>query len=251
MRIAGGSGPRNVAERDYNRGIGIASSAPRATILDSTLERQNVSAIGADRPGPSKSWRHDRRVWAVCGALAVAIGLVFGQTAVHDFIGFDDDGYVAQNEFVTPGLTLSGLRWALTDGPLGEWCPLTVLSHMLDCQLYGLHPGGHHLTSVLLHAASSILLFLIMLLTSQRAVPAPTKGWSWHKRAAGGSRQRARARQHSSERCPTWHKRAAGGSRQRARARQHSGPAPGWPQSSPFIRSTWNPSPGWPSGATC
>ena len=71
--------------------------------------------------------------------------------------------FVYENPHVTPGLTLSGLWWALTDGPLGEWYPLTTLSHMLDCQLYGLNPAGHHLTNVLLHAASSVLLFLVLL----------------------------------------------------------------------------------------
>ena len=68
-----------------------------------------------------------------------------------------------ENPHVTAGLTLSGLWWALTDGPFGEWCPLSTLSHMLDCQLYGLNPAGHYLTNVLLHAASSVLLFLVLL----------------------------------------------------------------------------------------
>ena len=76
---------------------------------------------------------------------------------------YDDQAFVYENPHVTPGLTLSGLWWALTDGPFGEWCPLTTLSHMLDCQLYGLNPAGHYLTNVLLHAASSVLLFLVLL----------------------------------------------------------------------------------------
>ena len=100
---------------------------------------------------------------AVCGFLLLAVGLVFGQTVRHEFIGFDDNAFVYENPHVTPGLTLSGLWWALTDGPFGEWCPLTTLSHMLDCQLYGLNPAGHYLTNVLLHAASSVLLFLVLL----------------------------------------------------------------------------------------
>ena len=61
-----------------------------------------------------------------------------------------------------PGLTLDGLRWAFTNGPVGEWYPLAMLSHMLDCQLFGLNAGGHHLTNVLLHAATSIALFLVL-----------------------------------------------------------------------------------------
>ena len=102
-------------------------------------------------------------IWAVCGFLLLAVGLVFGQTLRHEFIPYDDDGYVYENPHVTAGLTLSGLWWALTDGPYSEWFPLTSLSHMLDCQLYGLNPAGHHLTNLLLHAASSVLLFLVLL----------------------------------------------------------------------------------------
>jgi protein O-mannosyl-transferase len=101
--------------------------------------------------------------WAVCGFLLLAVGLVFGQTVHHEFIGFDDQGFVYENPHVTPGLTLSGFWWALTDGTFGEWCPLSTLSHMLDCQLYGVKPAGHYLTNVLLHAASSVLLFLVLL----------------------------------------------------------------------------------------
>ena len=101
--------------------------------------------------------------WAVCAFLVLAVGLVFGQTLGHEFLGYDDDGFVFKNPLVTPGLTLAGLRYALSDGPYGEWCPLTTLSHQLDCQLYDLHPAGHYLTNVLLHAASSVLLFLVLL----------------------------------------------------------------------------------------
>ena len=111
-------------------------------------------------------------IWAVCGFLLLAVGLVFGQTVRHEFIGYDDHEFVYENPYVTPGLTLSGLRWAFTDGTFHEWTPLSSLSHMLDCQLYGLNPAGHYLTNVLLHAASSVLLFLALLrMTDQRAVP--------------------------------------------------------------------------------
>ena len=112
-------------------------------------------------PADGRAWRY--WVWAVCGFLLLAVGLVFGQTARHEFLGWDDSGFVYRNPQVAPGLTLPGLWYALTDGPYGEWTPLSTLSHMLDCQLYGLKPAGHHLTNVLLHAASSVLLFLVLL----------------------------------------------------------------------------------------
>jgi protein O-mannosyl-transferase len=100
---------------------------------------------------------------ALCGLILLLVCLVFGQTLLNEFLDYDDDGFVYRNPHVTAGLTLSGLRYAMTDGPYGEWCPITTLSHMLDCQLYGLDPTGHFLTNVLLHAASSVLLFLVLL----------------------------------------------------------------------------------------
>ena len=108
---------------------------------------------------PMPAWA----VLAVCVGLLLAVGLVFGQTTGHEFINLDDGDFVTENPHVISGLTLSGLRWAFTNGAYGEWTPLTSLSHMLDCQLYGLKPWGHHLTSVLVHAASAVLLFLVLL----------------------------------------------------------------------------------------
>jgi|WetSurMetagenome_2_1015567.scaffolds.fasta_scaffold99501_1 protein O-mannosyl-transferase len=99
---------------------------------------------------------------AVCGVLLLAVVLVFGRTVGHEFICYDDDRYVYENPVVQKGMTLEGLRWAMTYGEIGHWHPLTWLSHMLDCQIYGLQAGGHHLTNILLHAAAAILLFLVL-----------------------------------------------------------------------------------------
>ena len=77
-------------------------------------------------------------------------------------VEYDDNGFVYENPHVTPGLTAEGIRWAFTEGPFGEWYPLAPLSHMLDCQLFGLQAWGHHLTNLLLHAAGSIALFLVL-----------------------------------------------------------------------------------------
>jgi hypothetical protein len=101
-------------------------------------------------------------VLGVCIFLAVAIWLVFGQTLRHDFVNYDDNEYVYKNPVVQKGLTWEGFRWALTYGNIGHWHPLTWLSHMLDCQLYGMQAGGHHLTNILLHTATAILLFLVL-----------------------------------------------------------------------------------------
>jgi tetratricopeptide (TPR) repeat protein len=101
------------------------------------------------------------RVAAVCLFLLLAVALVFGQTVHHGFV-FDDDGYISANRVVQKGLTLEGFRWALTYGEIGHGHPLTWLSHMLDVELFGLNPAGHHLMNVGLHAASAILLFLLL-----------------------------------------------------------------------------------------
>jgi protein O-mannosyl-transferase len=108
--------------------------------------------------------RRDERWQAVgiCLLLAAITFAVFGQTLTHEFIDFDDRTYVYENPMVTGGLNLKGIAWAFTHVQNANWHPLTWLSHMLDCQLYGLHPAGHHLTNVILHAATVIALFLVL-----------------------------------------------------------------------------------------
>ena len=98
----------------------------------------------------------------VCIALAGLIWLVLGQTLWHDFINYDDPRYVYENTTITGGLTIKGIAWAFTHVHSLNWHPLTTISHMLDCQLYGLKPGWHHFTNVLLHALAAILLFLAL-----------------------------------------------------------------------------------------
>ncbi len=99
-------------------------------------------------------------VWAVCGFLLLAVGAIYGQTLTYGFLNYDDTAFVG-NWHVRRGLTGDGLKWALTDGPFGEWFPLAMISHMLDCQIYGSHAWGHHLSSLLLHAAAAVALFLV------------------------------------------------------------------------------------------
>ena len=116
--------------------------------------------------------RRDQR-WLVAGlclVLAAITFAVFGQTLRHEFIVYDDNEYVYDNPMVARGLTLKGIVWAFTHVHAANWHPLTWLSHMLDCQLYGLHPGGHHLTNVLLHAATVIVLFLVSAADDRRSL---------------------------------------------------------------------------------
>jgi len=79
-----------------------------------------------------------------------------------DFINTDDKAYVTENLRVTSGLTMANARWALTTTEQANWHPLTWISHMVDCQLFGLQAGAHHMVSVLFHIANSLLLLLVL-----------------------------------------------------------------------------------------
>jgi tetratricopeptide (TPR) repeat protein len=103
-----------------------------------------------------------RQVAGVCIVLVLAVLAVFGRTAGFGFVNYDDNKYVYDNPLVAKGLTLKGAAWALTYGAIGHWHPLTWLTHMADCQVFGLWAGGHHLTNVALHAAAAVLLFLVL-----------------------------------------------------------------------------------------
>ena len=87
---------------------------------------------------------------------------VFGQTLQYNFVNYDDGLYVYENRMISKGVTLEGVRQAITRPHGDNWHPLTSFSHMLDVQLYGLNSGGHHRTNVLLHLATVILLFLVL-----------------------------------------------------------------------------------------
>src|SRR5262245_32314205 len=107
----------------------------------------------------SKPWVTDL---LVCLGLVAVTLAVFGQTLTHDFVNFDDHVYVYENPLVIRGLSTEGVIEAFTHTHARNWHPLTTLSHMLDCQLYGLNASGHHLTNVILHTISVLLLFLVL-----------------------------------------------------------------------------------------
>jgi len=102
-----------------------------------------------------------REVWLAL-ALAALIALVYAPVRHYGFVDLDDPQYVSENPFVVNGLTWSGVKWAFTSIHASYWLPVIWLSHMLDVQLYGLNAGGHHITNVILHAANSILLFVVL-----------------------------------------------------------------------------------------
>jgi len=103
-----------------------------------------------------------RREACICLVLITAVLFVYWQVGDHEFINYDDNVYITDNAQVQEGITTKGIIWAFTTSHTGNWHPLTWISHMLDCTLYGLKPGGHHLTNVLLHMANAILLFVVL-----------------------------------------------------------------------------------------
>jgi protein O-mannosyl-transferase len=115
----------------------------------------------ASGPVHRVSRRFGRRL-VVCIFLVLAVAAVFGKTVSYDFVNFDDDVVVYQNPIVTHGVTMHGVARAFTKSVEGMWYPLTLLSYMLDSQLYGTKPWGYHLTNVVLHAATAVALFLVL-----------------------------------------------------------------------------------------
>jgi protein O-mannosyl-transferase len=94
--------------------------------------------------------------------LALAILAAYFPVAGLDFTNYDDPEYVAANPQVSAGLSWQGVGWAVGSAHAANWHPVTWLSHMADCEIFGLHPAGHHLTNLVFHAANSILLFLLL-----------------------------------------------------------------------------------------
>lgn len=113
-------------------------------------------------------WRIARD-FLIALALAACVALVYGRTLEHDFLNFDDDDYVVNNPHVNTGLSRENVAWAFASAHSANWHPLTWVSHMADVEIFGMNPAGHHLTNLLLHAANTLLLFLLLRLTTRAA----------------------------------------------------------------------------------
>ncbi len=103
--------------------------------------------------------------------LTVATVITFWQVTRCEFINLDDTLYVTENTHIMNGITQKAILWAFTTGHAGNWHPLTMISHMLDVQIFGLNPHRHHLTSLLFHVASTLTLFFAL----NRTTKAPWK----------------------------------------------------------------------------
>src|SRR5438132_1563873 len=103
----------------------------------------------------SRAKRQSESVWIVLG-LALLNVAVYWQLTRYQFLNFDDDAYITDNPSVAAGLTWDGVRWAFTAIDYFYWQPLTWLSHMLDCQLFGLNACSHHFTNVAIHLINAV-----------------------------------------------------------------------------------------------
>src|SRR5690349_3005979 len=88
------------------------------------------------------------------------VWLAFRPAIANDFTGYDDPEYVTQNPHVNSGFSAANTAWAFRAAYSYNWHPVTWMSHMLDVTLFGLQPAGHHATSLVLHIANTLLLFL-------------------------------------------------------------------------------------------
>ncbi len=94
--------------------------------------------------------------------LALITFIAFEQVRHNDFIDYDDTVYVTENQNILTGLTLENIKWAFAESHFFMWHPMTSLSHMLDCEIFGLNPYWHHLISLMFHIANTLLLFTVL-----------------------------------------------------------------------------------------
>ena len=95
------------------------------------------------------------RVWWLCGALVLVVGVLYAPVIDFAFLDYDDGLYVTDSEHVQAGMTSDTVLWALTSLEIGNWHPLTWWSHAVTVEWFGLDPAAHHAINVVLHAAVS------------------------------------------------------------------------------------------------
>ena len=109
----------------------------------------------------------------VMGLMLALVTLLVYLPAIHDdFLNYDDGDYVTENRVVQNGISWAGIQWAFTGWHASNWHPVTWLSHMVDCDLFRLYPGGHHLVNILLHAANTAFFFGLLLRLTNAFWPA-------------------------------------------------------------------------------
>jgi hypothetical protein len=107
----------------------------------------------------------------LCAALVIITFAVYWPVRNYEFVRYDDDAYITGNPNVLTGLTPQNIKWAFTTGHVANWHPLTWLSLMLDCQIFGVKPGPMHLVNVAFHVANALLLFIVFNRMTKRLWP--------------------------------------------------------------------------------
>ena len=111
----------------------------------------------------SLKYSHSLRFSIIILLLIAGPAFVYWHVTSFDFINFDDDKYILENIYVNKGITFNNIiqAFSISKNSIEYWLPLTWISHMLDCQLFGLDPGMHHLMNVIIHVLNTILLFIV------------------------------------------------------------------------------------------
>jgi len=128
-----------------------------------TTQKKRALSVPAGKFGPTEI--------AIAAALAIVTFAIYAQVIGHQFITLDDPTYIQENPMVNRGVTLAGVAWAFTTFYATNWHPLTWISHMLDCQLFGTNAGHHLLVNVLIHATNTLLVFWFVLRTTHARWP--------------------------------------------------------------------------------
>ena len=121
---------------------------------------------------------------AICIGLLAAVWLVYGQTRNFDFVSYDDPDYVTDNADIQKGLSKAGLEYALTAQVMGFYHPITMLSLLVDYELYEMEARGYHLTNVTFHMLNTLLVFALLQFTTRRIWPSTAAAVSSSKRKA-------------------------------------------------------------------
>jgi protein O-mannosyl-transferase len=137
-------------------------SALEANMARTATEAPAMGALAKSGAIEQLSQLFGEKPLLLAALLLLATLLLYSPVAHHSFLRFDDGAYVTDNPHVNTGLTASNTLWAFTAFHEANWHPVTWISHMADCQLFGLNSGSHHLVNVLLHAANVLLLFFLL-----------------------------------------------------------------------------------------
>jgi len=139
------------------RSAGPAAAPDSAPTVEPGAGGGQGGAAAAARAVPERALRA-----LVLVLLAAATWAAFAGVLHNGWVLWDDPDYVSAQPRVAGGLRLDSALWFLSHPHAANWHPLTSWSHMLDVQLFGLHPAGHHATSLLLHVLNAVLLALVL-----------------------------------------------------------------------------------------